>query len=83
MFVVSVETHLSNSLIILRIKERKNVLCQHCENRKDIKINPSPLEKEKQPDTAILMNKGIILLKRNEGFGYIQINYCPVCGREL
>lgn len=58
-------------------------MCQYCNNRKDIKINPSPLEKEKQPDTAFIMDKGIILLKNHSAFGYIEINYCPICGGKL
>ena len=58
-------------------------MCKYCENKSDIKINPSPLDKERQPDTAIIMDKGIVLLKRNVAYGYIDINYCPICGRKI
>lgn len=58
-------------------------MCNFCSKRKDIKINPSPLDKSNQPDTAIIVDRGIVLLKQDRGYGYIDINYCPFCGNKL
>lgn len=58
-------------------------MCKYCKNRKDIMVYPSPLDAESQPDTAILMDKGLVLMKRHRAYGYIEINYCPICGEKL
>lgn len=58
-------------------------MCSYCKNRKDIKVYPSTLDVENQPDTAILMDKGLILMKRHTAFNYMEVNYCPICGEKL
>lgn len=58
-------------------------MCDFCGKRKDIRINPSPLDIKEQPDMALIMDRGIVLLKRHRAFGYMDINYCPICGKSL
>lgn len=58
-------------------------MCKYCEFPRDIKISNSPLDKELQPDTAIILDKGIVLLKNHRAFGFFDINYCPFCGEKL
>ena len=43
-------------------------MCDYCDKRKDIKINPSPLYEEDQPDSAVIMDGGIVLFKNHLAF---------------
>lgn len=58
-------------------------MCEYCDKRKNIKINPSPLHKEDQPDSAVIMDGGMVLFKNHLAFGSIDFDYCPMCGRKL
>lgn len=64
-------------------EEINESVCDFCKNRKDIVINPSPLDKELQPDKSIIVGDGLVLLKSGRGYGYIDIKYCPFCGGKL
>ena len=59
------------------------IMCDFCNKRKDIKLSNSPLDKELQPDTAIIMDKGLVLLKNHRAFGFFDIKYCPFCGEKI
>ena len=58
-------------------------MCKYCSVRKDIIINPSPMDIDLQPNKSIIMNDGLVLLKNGRAYGYININYCPMCGCKL
>ena len=58
-------------------------MCEYCDKRKNIKINPSPLYEEDQPDSAVIMDGGMVLFKNHLAFGSIDFDYCPMCGRKL
>ena len=58
-------------------------MCEYCDKRKNIKINPSPLHEEDQPDSAVIMDGGMVLFKNHLAFGNIDFDYCPMCGRKL
>lgn len=58
-------------------------MCKYCEFPRDIKLSSSPLDKELQPDTAIILDKGIVLLKNHRAFGFFDIKYCPFCGEKI
>lgn len=59
------------------------MMCSYCEFPRDIKISNSPLNQELQPDTAIILDKGIVLLKSHKACGFFDINYCPFCGEKI
>lgn len=60
-------------------------MCDYCREPigKDIDVNKSPLLVENQPDKAFIMSSSIMLLKNSTAYGFIDVNYCPFCGREL
>lgn len=58
-------------------------MCEYCDKRKNIKINPSPLHEEYQPDSAVIMDGGMVLFKNHLAFGSMDFDYCPMCGRKL
>lgn len=58
-------------------------MCKYCDKGKNIKINPSPLYEEDQPDSAVIMGDGMVLFKNHLAFGSIDFDYCPMCGRKL
>lgn len=57
--------------------------CKYCLCKKDIIVNESPSELAGQPNRAIIMGDGIVLLRYGSAFGYMDINFCPMCGKKL
>lgn len=65
-------------------------MCKYCDGTygKEIKLQKSEWGKETQPSEAQVVNfkgdiPGIVLYRNGLAQGYFDINYCPICGREL
>ena len=72
-------------------KSEKKEECKYCEKHVSFEVEPTVFlkSKGKYDEFNIFIHKGEndevagLMIGNYEGYRYIYINYCPVCGRKL
>lgn len=57
-------------------------MCKYCDGKVDLPVTPCADITEHTAARIMFGNK-IIIMSFNKGIGSVDVNYCPICSKEL